>query len=99
MTALKSNFTFIVKDGKDFEFELEPFYLNTKSHTVEPLSPSSRTTPRDLKKPFGPINKVIKVDDKIIIIENQENEVLYLEVDRLSPLLDRGEYFCLYCYK
>ena len=91
MTALKSNFTFIVKDGKDFEFELEPFYLNTKSHTVEPLSPSSRTTPRDLKKPFGPINKVMKIDDKIIKIENQINEVLYLEVDRLSPMLDKDD--------
>ena len=68
-----------------------PFYLNTKSHIIEPLSASSRSTPRANKKPFGAIDKVIKIDEEIIKIENRDSEMIYLEVGRLSPLLDKED--------
>ena len=91
MSANKSTFTFLVKEGEDFQFEMLPFYLNTKSHIVEPLSASSRSTPRGNKKPFGAIDKVMKIDEEIIKIENKDSEMIYLEVERLSPLLDKED--------
>ena len=91
MATNKSTFTFIVKDGEDFEFEIEAFFLNSKTQNIEPLSPSPRTTPRANKKPFGPVEKVTMVDEKIIKIENNENDELYLEVDRMSPFLDKDD--------
>ena len=91
MTANKSTFTFILKEGEDCEFQLEPFYLNTKSQEVEPLSASPRSTPRDHKKPFGAINQIVKIDEEIIKIENKDNDSVYLEVSRLAPLIDKDD--------
>ena len=45
MTTNKSSYTFCLKDGVVYEFEVEPVYINTKTQVVEPLSASSRTTP------------------------------------------------------
>ena len=46
MSVCKSTFTFLLKEGEDFEYQLEPFFLNTKSQEVEPLSASPNSTPR-----------------------------------------------------
>ena len=43
------------------------------------------------KKPFGAIHKIAKIDEDIIQIFNKESEVLYVEVKRLSPLIDTDE--------
>ena len=91
MTASKCTYTFLVKEGVDYEHELEPFYLNTKSNVIEQVSPSSRTTPRQNKKPFGPISEVYQVDEKIIKIVNKDQEGVLLFVDRLSPLMDKED--------
>ena len=92
MAANKSTYTFLVIDGYgDFEFEIEPVFLNTKTQLIELLSSSSRTTPRGNKKPFGPIEKFTMIDEKLIKIENHDNDEVCLEVDRLSPLLDKED--------
>ena len=91
MTATKASFTFLVKGGEVYEFELEVFFLNTKTQNVEPLSSSPKSTPRANKKPFGPVEKVMKVDENIIKIENKSGDSIYLEVNRLSPLLDKDD--------
>ena len=91
MSVCKSTFTFLLKEGEDFEYQLEPFFLNTKSQEVEPLSASPNSTPRANKKPFGAILKIVKIDEDIIQILNKESEVLCLEVKRLSPLIDTDE--------
>ena len=91
MSVCKSTFTFLLKEGEDFEYQLEPFFLNTKSQEVEPLSASPNSTPRANKKPFGAILKIVKIDEDIIQILNKESEVLCLEVKRLSPLIDSEE--------
>ena len=91
MSVCKSTFTFLLKEGEDFEYQLEPFFLNTKSQEVEHLSASPNSTPRANKKPFGAILKIVKIDEDIIQILNKESEVLCLEVKRLSPLIDTDE--------
>ena len=91
MTTNKSSFTFCLKDGTDYEFEVEPVYINTKTQLVEPLSASSRTTPRDKKVPFGPVKKVTVIDEQVIKIENEPGDEVFLEVQKLSPLIDKED--------
>ena len=89
MSACKSTFTFLLKEGEDFDFQLEPFFLNSKSQMVEPMSASPNSTPRANKKPFGAIHKIVKIDEEIIQVFNKESDSL--EVKRLSPFLDNDE--------
>ena len=77
--------------GTDYEFEVEPVYINTKTQLVEPLSASSRTTPRDKKIPFGPVKKVTVIDEKVIKIENETGIEVFLEVQKLAPLIDKED--------
>ena len=91
MSACKSTFTFLLKEGEDFDFQLEPFFLNSKSQMVEPMSASPNSTPRANKKPFGANHKIVKIDEEIIQVFNKESDTLCLEVKRLSPFLDSDE--------
>ena len=91
MTTNKSSYTFCLKDGVDYEFEVEPVYINTKTQLVEPLSASSRTTPRDKKRPFGPVKKVTMIDEQVIKIENETGDEVFLEVQKLAPLIDKED--------
>ena len=62
-----------------------------KLELVEPLSASSRTTPRDKKVPFGPVKKVTVIDEKVIKIENDTGIEVFLEVEKLAPLIDKED--------
>ena len=91
MAPVKSSFMFLVKPGKQFEFELEPFYFNNTSKALEPLSAASKTVPRDKKVPFGPVEKLFKVDEEILEILNIKEEKIQLLRSKLSPLLDNED--------
>ena len=57
----------------------------------EPLSASSRTTPRDKKVPFGPVKKVTVIDEQVIKIENETGDEVFLGVQKLAPLIDKED--------
>jgi len=61
---------------QDFDFQLEPFFLNSKSQMVEPMSASPNSTPRANKKPFGAIHKIVKIDEEIIQVFNKESDTV-----------------------
>jgi hypothetical protein len=47
MVLNKSSYTFVVKPGVHYEFEIEPVFYNTTTKIVEPMSASSKSTPRE----------------------------------------------------
>ena len=91
MIKNNSSFTFCLKGGDEYVYEMEPFFINSKSNLIEPLSASPRTTPREKKIPFGPIAKVFVIDDEYFKIENSRFDQVVLEVSKLSPLIDRED--------
>ena len=68
--ASQSTFTFVVKPGSKFMFGLEAFYFNHKTHELEPMSSSSKSTPRALKKSFGAITEIVALDEEVFEIRN-----------------------------
>ena len=60
---------------------------------MEPLSASSKSTPRAKKVPFGPIVVFKDVDDEVIEITNKHDERIQLFRSKLSPILDNEDSF------
>ena len=88
MAPNKSSFMFFLKPGDVYQFEIEVFFFNNKTKTVEPMSASSKQTPRVNKVRFGPVMKFIKIDEETFEIVNKEDEKLTLLRNKLSPMLD-----------
>ena len=84
----QSSFTFVVKPGSSFMFELEPFYYNLKTKMLEPMSACSKSTPRSLKEPFGPIKDFAAIDSELFEIQNFKEETITLKYSKLSPRLE-----------
>ena len=72
-------------------FGLEAFYFNHKTHDLEPMSSSSKSTPRALKKPFGAITEIVALDEEVFEIRNSEDERICLRYSKVSPLLERED--------
>ena len=85
---VKSSFTFKVVAGQDFRWEIECFYGNQTTKLLEPLSSSSQSTPKLMKKRFGFIRSAISLDQETLQIENSAGVCIRLLKDRFSPLLD-----------
>ena len=88
MVLNKSSYTFVVKSGVHYEFEIEPVFYNTTTKIVEPMSASSKSTPREKKVSFGPITKFIKVDEEVMEVVNKNDERIHLPLSKISPRID-----------
>ena len=90
---IDSTHTFILKPGpgSSSRFVLQPFFHNHGTNKLEPLSASSRSTPRLLKKPFGEVTEIVVMDNDIYQIVNISGERIELDYKKLSPLLEPGE--------
>ena len=91
MVLNKSSYTFVLKPGDHYEFEIEPVFYNTTTKIVEPMSASSKSTPREKKVCFGPITKFIKVDEEVLEIVNKNDERIQLPLGKLSPRIDQED--------
>ena len=88
---LKSLFSFKVTSGLDGKLELHGLYKNQSSCQLEELSPCSQQTPKDKKYPLGPIQRVSKVNEKIIKLLNNVGQEVDLLWTSLSPQIIPGE--------
>ena len=82
---------FLLKPGNRYQFEIEACFFNTTSRGIEPISASSKSTPREKKLSFGPIEKFRKVDEEVIEIVNKKEDAVQLLVSKLSPRLDHED--------
>ena len=82
-------FTFISVPGTLCFRELEVFYFNQSSQTLESISASSKTVKKELKVPFGPLQRVNQ-SDKVIEIVNMKGVTLSLYTENLKPMLDKS---------
>ena len=55
------------------------------------MSASPKSTPRLMKKPFGPVFGLSALDEEVFEITNFENEKIALKFSKLSPLLEQEE--------
>ena len=85
-----SIYTFLIKPGLTQKFNVEPFYYNNSSSQLEPMSASTKSVPRALKKSFGGIVEIIEKDGEYFELRNKGGEKLLVRFSKLSPLLDTG---------
>ena len=67
------------------DFTVRGIFRNQANDQVEELSPSPKTTPRDKKKPLGPIKSFKQVDEQIFSVFNKEGEQIDLTYKNLRP--------------
>jgi hypothetical protein len=86
--VVKSSYTFKVMPGQTCKWQIECFYFNQSSKIIESISPCSQSTPKHLKRAFGPISAFHELDSETIEIENDRGERIQLLSSRLTPVLD-----------
>ena len=87
----KSSFMFLLKPGEVYQFEIEPFFYNTTTKLLEPVSSSTKSTPRLKKVLFGPVQTITAVDEEVIEITNKKYEKIKLLRSKLSPMIDNED--------